>query len=99
MKRKGALASMHKDAALVPIPRQPGPPPECIRGIGGDGLTGFDFDGEQAVAKINDAVQLVSGRIPPEEQGGLAACVLEAFDDLSDDERLEYRSAERVPLE
>jgi len=38
----------------------------------------------QAVAKINDAVQLVSGRVPPKEQGRLAAGVLEAVDDLAD---------------
>src|SRR5881392_3626473 len=90
---------MHKGAAIVLVSGQPCPPPESVDGVGGNGQAGLDLHGKQSVAQVDQTVQFMPRRVPPEEDGGLAADVLERLDDLSDDERLKDRSSERMPLQ
>ena len=87
---------MDEQSAGGRVVRKARPPLQVLHRVGGNGLPGFDFDGDEPTAQVDQRIDLSASRIAPKVDRRLAAAIGETLDEFRDDERLEDRSPQRM---
>ena len=72
----GGVAAVDEGGAAVLLVRQGPPVGQALEVVAGKGLAGLDLDGDQLAAVIEEEVDFMAGRVPPEIEIGLLSAML-----------------------